>query len=76
MLKAATAAGLVHFVGAEFRWATGQRLAARVMADGAIGEPRLATFLLHIPGVAAMAVLDAARRSAAGSGREPVLMPQ
>ena len=42
-------AGLVHLVGAEFRWATGQRLAARVIADGVIGEPRLATFLLHIP---------------------------
>jgi predicted dehydrogenase len=49
MLEAAEAAGLVHLVGAEFRWATGQRLAARVMAEGAIGEPRLATFLLHIP---------------------------
>ena len=42
-------AGLVHLVGAEFRWATGQRLAARAIADGAIGEPRMATFLLHIP---------------------------
>jgi predicted dehydrogenase len=49
MLRAAREAGLVHLVGAEFRWATGQRLAARVIADGAIGEPRLATFLLHIP---------------------------
>ncbi len=49
MLRAAEDAGLVHLVGAEFRWATGQRLAARVIADGAIGEPRLATFLLHIP---------------------------
>jgi len=49
MLRAAQDAGLVHLVGAEFRWATGQRLAAQVIADGAIGEPRLATFLLHIP---------------------------
>ncbi len=49
MLAAAEEAGLVHLVGAEFRWATGQRLAARVIADGAIGEPRMATFLLHIP---------------------------
>ena len=49
MLAAAEAAGLVHLVGAEFRFATGQRLAARAIADGAIGEPRLATFLLHIP---------------------------
>jgi predicted dehydrogenase len=49
MRNAAEAAGLVHLVGAEFRWAVGQRLAARALADGAIGEPRLATFLLHIP---------------------------
>ena len=53
MLAAAESAGLVHLVGAEFRWATGQRLAARVLAEGAIGEPRLATFLLHIPLLAA-----------------------
>jgi predicted dehydrogenase len=49
MLDAARSAGLVHLVGAEFRWAIGQRLAARVIAEGAIGQPRLATFLLHIP---------------------------
>jgi predicted dehydrogenase len=49
MLEAAEAGGLVHLVGAEFRWATGQRLAARAVADGAIGQPRMATFLLHIP---------------------------
>ncbi|HEY7946694.1 MAG TPA: Gfo/Idh/MocA family oxidoreductase [Acidimicrobiales bacterium] len=49
MLGAAESAGLVHLVGAEFRWATGQRLAARAIAEGAIGQPRLATFLLHIP---------------------------
>ncbi len=49
MLTAAEAGGLVHLVGAEFRWATGQRLAARAVADGAIGDPRMATFLLHIP---------------------------
>jgi predicted dehydrogenase len=36
-------------------------------------DPPLPTFA---DGVAAMAVLDAARRSAAGSGWEPVLMPQ
>ena len=49
MLEAAEAAGVVHLLGTEFRWATGQALAARVVADGAIGEPRLATFLLHVP---------------------------
>jgi predicted dehydrogenase len=49
LLDAAEAAGVVHLVGTEFRWATAQALTARVVADGAIGEPRLATFLLHIP---------------------------
>ena len=49
MLEAAEAAGVVHFLGTEFRWATGQELLRRVVRDGAIGEPRLATFLLHMP---------------------------
>jgi predicted dehydrogenase len=49
LLGAAEAAHVVHFLGTEFRWSTGQALARRVIAEGAIGEPRLATFLLHIP---------------------------
>jgi predicted dehydrogenase len=49
MLEAAEAAGVVHFVGTEFRWATGQELMRRVIADGAIGEPRLVTYLLQLP---------------------------
>jgi predicted dehydrogenase len=49
LLEAAEAAGIVHLVGTEFRWATAQALTARVVAGGAIGEPKLATFLLHIP---------------------------
>jgi predicted dehydrogenase len=49
MLDAAEAAGIVHFLGTEFRWATGQELTRRVVADGRIGEPRLATYLLHLP---------------------------
>jgi predicted dehydrogenase len=49
MLGAALKAGVVHLLGTEFRWASGQALAARLIAEGAIGEPRLATFLLHIP---------------------------
>jgi len=49
MLDAAETAGVVHLLGTEFRWATGQALAARLVAEGAIGEPRLATFLLHVP---------------------------
>jgi predicted dehydrogenase len=49
MLAAAEAAGVVHLLGTEFRFAPGQALLARVVRSGAIGEPRLATFLLHIP---------------------------
>jgi predicted dehydrogenase len=49
MLDAADAAGVVHLLGTEFRWSTGQALAARVIAEGAIGDPRLATFILHVP---------------------------
>jgi predicted dehydrogenase len=49
MLDAANAAGIVHLLGTEFRWASGQASAARVIARGDIGTPKLATFLLHIP---------------------------
>lgn len=49
MLDAAETAGVVHLLGTEFRWSTGQALAARVVARGDIGEPRLATFILHVP---------------------------
>ncbi|HEX3708129.1 MAG TPA: Gfo/Idh/MocA family oxidoreductase [Mycobacteriales bacterium] len=47
--KAAEKAGVVHLLGCEFRYGSGQALVARLVAEGAIGEPRLATFLLHIP---------------------------
>ena len=40
---------LVHFLGTEFRWATGQATAARAIGSGVIGTPRLASFLLQIP---------------------------
>lgn len=46
---AAERAGVVHLLGCEFRYASGQALVARLVAEGAIGAPRLATFLLHIP---------------------------
>lgn len=46
---AAEAAGVVHLLGCEFRFAPGQVALARAVADGTIGEPRLATFLLHVP---------------------------
>ena len=49
MLGAAETAGVVHLLGTEFRWATGQALAARLIHDGAIGSPRMATFILHVP---------------------------
>jgi predicted dehydrogenase len=49
LLAAAEAAGVVHVLGTEFRFAPGQALLARVVRDGAIGKPRLATFLMHIP---------------------------
>ena len=49
LLAAAEKAGVVHFVGTEFRFASGQALLTRVVRGGAIGAPRLATFLLHIP---------------------------
>ena len=48
MLAAARIAGIVHLLGTEFRFAPGQALLARTVASGAIGEPRLATFLLHM----------------------------
>jgi predicted dehydrogenase len=49
MLFAAEAAGVVHLLGTEFRWDPGQATLARAVAAGAIGEPRLATFILHVP---------------------------
>ncbi|MBV8234744.1 MAG: Gfo/Idh/MocA family oxidoreductase [Acidimicrobiia bacterium] len=49
MLDAADAAGVVHLLGTEFRWSTGQALAGRLIREGAIGEPRMATFILQVP---------------------------
>jgi predicted dehydrogenase len=49
MLAAAERAGVVHLLGTEFRWSAAQALVARLVAEGAIGEPRLAAFLLHLP---------------------------
>jgi predicted dehydrogenase len=49
VLDSAEAAGVVHMLGTEFRFAPGRVLLARAVKGGAIGEPRLATFLLHIP---------------------------
>jgi len=49
MLAAATAAGVVHLLGTEFRFAPAQAVVARAVAQGAIGVPRSATLMLHIP---------------------------
>jgi predicted dehydrogenase len=49
MEAAADIAGVVHLLGTEFRWSTGQALAARLIREGAIGSPRMATFILHVP---------------------------
>jgi predicted dehydrogenase len=49
LLDAAEDAGIVHILGCEFRWDPGQALLARSVSDGVVGEPRLATFLLHVP---------------------------
>jgi predicted dehydrogenase len=49
VLDAAERAGIVHVLGTEFRYDTGQALLARAVRDGLVGTPRLATFLLHVP---------------------------
>jgi len=52
MLDAVEAAGVVHLVGHEFRWAADRATAARAIAEGRIGEPRLATFFATSPLIA------------------------
>jgi len=49
MTEHAESSGLVHLLGTEFRFDTGQALLARAVRDGLIGEPRLAMFFLHVP---------------------------
>jgi predicted dehydrogenase len=46
MLAVAEEAGVVHLVGTEYRWGATQGLATRAIAEGMVGTPRLATFLL------------------------------
>ena len=46
MLAAADEAGVVHLVGTEYRWGATQGVATRAIAEGVVGTPRLATFLL------------------------------
>ncbi len=70
MLAAAERAGVVHLLGTEFRFATGQALAARAVAGGAIGTPRLATFVLQMPALTdpAAELPDWWTRSSEGGG--------
>ena len=49
LLTAAEDAGVVHLLGTEFRWDAGQATLARAISGGVVGEPRLATVLLHVP---------------------------
>lgn len=49
MLAAATKAGVVHTMGAEFRFQAAQAVATQAVRDGSIGEPRIASFLLMLP---------------------------
>ena len=52
MTAAAEHAGVTALVGHEFRWAPDRATAARAIADGLIGEPRLATLVQYVPLVA------------------------
>ena len=52
MVTAADGAGVTALVGHEFRWAPDRAGAARAIADGLIGAPRMATFVQYVPLVA------------------------
>jgi predicted dehydrogenase len=52
MAAAAKRAGVTALVGHEFRWAPDRATAARAIADGMIGTPRLATLVQYVPLVA------------------------
>ena len=52
MAEAVDKAGVVGLVGHEFRFAPERALAGRLLAGGAIGAPRLATFVHYVPLVA------------------------
>jgi len=50
MLAAAQKAGVVHALGAEFRFDSAQALLRRVVKDGAIGAPVMFSRIYHQPG--------------------------
>lgn len=52
MLEAAQRAGVAHLVGNEFRWLPERAVAARAIADGLIGGPRLLSLVQYHPLVA------------------------
>jgi predicted dehydrogenase len=52
LVTAAERAGVVALVGHEFRWATDRAVLGRAIADGMIGEPRLATLVQYVSLVA------------------------
>jgi predicted dehydrogenase len=49
LVDAATAAGVTALVGHEFRFAPERVTFRRALLDGAVGSPRIATFVGHIP---------------------------
>jgi predicted dehydrogenase len=49
MLRAADGAGVVHLLGTEWRFGTGQATLVRTVRSGAIGEPRHGLFQLQLP---------------------------
>jgi predicted dehydrogenase len=49
MLRAAQHANVVHLLGTEWRFGTGQASLTRTIRSGAIGEPRFALFQLQLP---------------------------
>ena len=51
MLAAAEAAGIVHMLGAEFRFESAQALLRRVVQDGGIGQPLQYLRVHHQPGL-------------------------
>ena len=48
MLQAAEAAGVVHYLGNEFRWEAQRALLVRTIQDGLIGEPKFSTFVQYV----------------------------
>ncbi len=68
VLAAAESAGVVHVLGTEFRWDPGQAGLARAVAAGLVGEPRLATWLMHVPVLADPAAIVPEWWADAGSG--------